>query len=147
MSQSVRFYDKPNDKFVTVTKDNPLPVTSAGGGGTQSVDVNNWPATQKVSGSVGVNNHPKWQAVGAMVQGQVAAGEEKMIDLSSQGVTFIEIQASPDNTVPLRVGDVPGFTAFWVKPGEMQQFYYGKIYVSHSADAAQEFAYQAVKYG
>ncbi|MFN3206766.1 hypothetical protein P5609_001115 [Bacillus licheniformis] len=147
MSQSVRFYDKTNDEFVTVTKDNPLPVTGAGGGETQSVDVNNWPTTQKVSGSVGVNNHPKWQAVGAMVQGQVATGEEKMIDLSAAGVTFIEIQASPDNTVPLKVGDVSGFTAFWVKPGEMQKFYYGKIYVSHSADAAQEFAYQAVKYG
>lgn len=158
MSQSVRYWDKQKKEYVDVTADTPLPVTGGGSGGTsdvnvqnwptsQNVSVGNWPATQKVSGTVGVNNFPKWQAVGDMVSGEVQPGQEKLIDLSAAGVTAIEIQASPDNTSPVQVGNITGFPALWLKPGEARFFYYGKLYVSTTADAAQTIAYQAIKYG
>lgn len=120
---------------------NPAQVNITGG----SVSVSG--SVQVSDGSVKVTSTPKYQNAGSMVQGEVQASEEKMIDLSDVGVSYIEIQASPDNTLPLRVGDVSGFTAFWVKPGDVRKFWHNKIYVTNpSTDTKQDFAYQAIKY-
>lgn len=96
---------------------------------------------------VQVTNFPAWQGVGDILQGTVAQGEEKLIDLTGPGATAIWIQASPDNTVPLLVGNIQGFEGAWVAPGSSEWFYYPRLYITHSADASQGIAYQAVKYG
>ena len=94
-----------------------------------------------------VENHPTWSGVGNILQGSVAQGEEKVIDLSGEGATAVWIQADPSNTVPLQVSDVTGFEGAWVSPGSSEWFYYPKLYIKHGASASQGIAYQAKRYG
>lgn len=124
MMSIIKWFKGPSttgDQYVEVSEANPLPVSSVGGGG--------------------------WQGVGEILQGTVAQGEEKLIDLSAEGVTAIWIQASPANTEPLQVGNVSGFEGAWVAPGSSEWFYFSKLYIKHGATASQGMAYQAVKYG
>lgn len=109
-----------------------LPIGGSGEGGAENVNVQNF---------------PKYQGVGNILQGQVAQSEEKLIDLTGEGATAIWIQASPDNTVPLLVGNMQGFEGAWVMPGSSEWFFYPKLYITHSASEAQGVAYQGVKYG
>lgn len=122
-------------------------IAGGGGGGTSDVNVKNWPSTQQVTGTVSVSAFPTWQGVGNILQGEVQSGEEKLIDLSSEGATAIWIQAAPDNTEPLQVGNVQGFEGAWVMPGQSEWFYSPKLYISHGAESAQRLAFQAKKYG
>lgn len=94
-----------------------------------------------------VENHPTWNGVGNILQGSVAQGEEKEIDLSATGATAIWIQASPDNTVPIQISNITGFEGAWIQPGSSEWFYYSKLYMKHAATDTQNMAYQAVKYG
>lgn len=94
-----------------------------------------------------VQNSPTWDGVGNILQGSVAQGEEKLVDLSAEGATAVWIQADPSNTVPLQVSNVTGFEGAWIQPGSSEWFYYPKIYIKHSASDTQNMAYQAVKYG
>lgn len=119
----MQYYDRENDKYVTVTEQTPLPTKGAGGGG----------------------QFPKWQGVGNILQGSVAQGEEKMIAVD--GATAVWIQADPANTSPLLVSNIPGFEGASVQPGSSEWFYYPTVYVKHNDANAQGIAYQAVKYG
>lgn len=119
----MQYYDRENDKNVTVTEETPLPTKGTGGGG----------------------QFPKWQGVGNILQGAIAQGEEKMIVVD--GATAIWIQADPANTSPLLVSNIPGFEGASVQPGSSEWFYYPTLYVKHNDANAQGIAYQAVKYG
>lgn len=94
---------------------------------------------------------PTWQGVGEILEGEVNPNSEndypKLIDLSAEGATAIWIQAAPDNTAPLRVGNVQGFSAAWVSPGESLWFYHPVLYISTDGEDAQHMAFQAKKYG
>lgn len=183
----LQFWDKVTSKYKEVATDQPLPVTTVGGGpnGEQQVELSgsggnvdtangssdtNSPTqtglvtNARVEAFDGTNfrrvqadtsgnlktvveNHPTWSGVGNILQGSVAQGEEKLVDLSAEGATAVWIQADPSNTVPLQVSNVTGFEGAWIQPGSSEWFYYPKIYIKHSASDTQNMAYQAVKYG
>lgn len=147
----IKWFKKLTGQYVEVSEDNPLPVTSVGGGGgssnvtitSQSAGMATEAKQDDIVTAVGAL---KWQGAGNILQGTVAQGEEKLIDLSGEGVTAIWIQASPTNTDPIQVGNVSGFEGAWVLPGSSEWFFYPKLYLKHDASTTQNIAYQAVKY-
>lgn len=132
MSKTYNNYEPIPLKFLKSdgTLTDTLPIGGSGEGGAENVNVQNF---------------PKWQGVGNILQGTVAQGEEKMIAVD--GATAIWIQADAANTSPLLVSNIQGFEGASVHPGSSEWFYYPTVYVKHNDANAQGIAYQAVKYG
>lgn len=171
----MQYYDRENDKCVTVTPETPLPTSGSGGGGggTSNVNITGQSAglataTNQTSMTNEIKklataaaqsqilsaiqaNKPVMPVGVAFLSGEVdpSSGSDypKLIDLANEGAVTIKIQCPKANTAPLLVSnDSLGFGQWEIHPGESEEFHYSKLYVSTTGQDKQQITFKAWKY-